>query len=147
MAIVVDCGSTVHEYLVPFCVSPPSNPARDSDPAQLFVNLNTNKIGEIGTRDAVVFDEIANTDFTDPKAFGSLVFVGNIDVQGKMPHEKYYHLFEPLPDFLQVIAFLDRVHGYLPGWETPKLTPESYSKDYGFITDYEARRWRVCRDR
>jgi len=69
-------------------------------------------------------------------AFASLVFVGNIDVQGKLPHEKYYHLFEPLPDFLQVIAFLDRVHGYLPGWEIPKLRPDSYAKDYGFITDY-----------
>ncbi len=128
-------------------------------PAQLFINLNTGKIGEVGVRDAVVFDEIANTDFTDPKsfvsimqgymqdakfsrgkkeilAFASLVFVGNLDVQGNLPHEKYYHLFEPLPDFLQVIAFLDRIHGYLPGWEIPKLTPLSYSKDYGFITDY-----------
>jgi ATP-dependent Lon protease len=128
-------------------------------PAQLFINLNSGKIGEVGTRDAVVFDEIANTDFTDPKsfvsimqgymqdakfsrgkkeilAFASLVFVGNLDVQGALPHEKYYHLFEPLPDFLQVIAFLDRVHGYLPGWEIPKLTPNSYSRDYGFITDY-----------
>ncbi len=128
-------------------------------PAQLFVNLNTGKIGEVGTRDAVVFDEIANTDFSDPRAFvsimqgymqdakfsrgkkellafGSLVFVGNIDVQGNMPHEKYYHLFEPLPDFLQVVAFLDRIHAYLPGWELPKLNPESYAKDYGFITDY-----------
>ena len=128
-------------------------------PAQLFVNLNTGKIGEVGVRDAVVFDEIANTDFTDPKAFvsimqgymqdakfsrgkkellafGSLVFVGNIDVQGTSPHEKYYHLFEPLPDFLQVIAFLDRVHGYLPGWELPKLGPNSYARDYGFIADY-----------
>jgi len=128
-------------------------------PAQLFINLNTGKIGEVGTRDAVVFDEIANTDFTDPKAlvsimqgymqdakfsrgkkellaFASLVFVGNLDIQGNLPHEKYYHLFEPLPDFMQVIAFLDRIHGYLPGWEIPKLTPHSYSKDYGFITDY-----------
>ncbi len=128
-------------------------------PAQLFINLNTGRIGEVGVRDAVVFDEIANTDFTDPKsfvsimqgymqdakfsrgkkeilAFASLVFVGNLDVQGDLPHEKYYHLFEPLPDFLQVIAFLDRIHGYLPGWEIPKLTPQSYSKDYGFITDY-----------
>ena len=69
-------------------------------------------------------------------AFGSLVFVGNLDVQGNMPHEKYYHLFEPLPDFLQVIAFLDRLHAYLPGWEMPKLTPNSFAKDYGFITDY-----------
>ena len=37
---------------------------------------------------------------------------------------------------MQVIAFLDRIHGYLSGWEIPKLTPNSYSKDYGFITDY-----------
>ncbi len=126
---------------------------------QLFINLNNGRIGEVGVRDAVVFDEIANTDFTDPRsfvsimqgymqdakfsrgkkeilAFASLVFVGNIDVQGNLPHEKYYHLFEPLPDFLQVIAFLDRIHGYLPGWEIPKLSPNSYSKDYGFITDY-----------
>jgi ATP-dependent Lon protease len=128
-------------------------------PAQLFINLNNGRIGEVGIRDAVVFDEIANTDFTDPKAFvsimqgymqdakfsrgkkellafASLVFVGNIDIQGKLPHEKYYHLFEPLPSFLQVIAFLDRIHAYLPGWEIPKLKPDSYSKDYGFITDY-----------
>jgi len=128
-------------------------------PAQLFINLNTGKIGMVGTRDVVVFDEIANTDFTDPKsfvsimqaymqdakfsrgkkeilAFASLVLVGNLDVQGGLPHEKYYHLFEPLPDFLQVIAFLDRVHGYMPGWEIPKLSPDSYAKDYGFITDY-----------
>lgn len=128
-------------------------------PAQLFINLNTGKIGEVGIRDAVVFDEIANTDFADPKAFvsimqgymqdakfsrgkkeilafGSLVFVGNIDVEGNLPHEKYYHLFEALPHFMQVIAFLDRVHAYLPGWEIPKLSPGSYSKDYGFITDY-----------
>ena len=128
-------------------------------PAQLFINLNTGRIGEVGVRDAVVFDEIANTDFTDPRsfvsimqgymqdakfsrgkkeilAFASLIFVGNIDVQGNLPHEKYYHLFDPLPDFLQAIAFLDRIHGYLPGWEIPKLAPNSYSKDYGFITDY-----------
>ncbi|MDO8671968.1 MAG: BREX system Lon protease-like protein BrxL, partial [Dehalococcoidia bacterium] len=128
-------------------------------PAQLFINLNTGKIGEVGTRDVVVFDEIANTDFTDPKAFvsimqgymqdakfsrgkkemlafASLAFVGNIDIQGRAPHEKYYHLFEPLPEFLQVIAFLDRIHAYLPGWDIPKLGPDSYSKDYGFITDY-----------
>ena len=128
-------------------------------PAQLFINLNNGRIGEVGVRDAVVFDEIANTDFTDPRsfvsimqgymqdakfsrgkkeilAFASLVFVGNLDVQGDLPHEKYYHLFEPLPDFLQVIAFLDRIHGYLPGWEIPKLTPNSYSRDYGFVTDY-----------
>jgi len=128
-------------------------------PPSLFINLNTGKVGLVGTRDTVIFDEIANTDFTDPRtmvsimqgymqdakfsrgkkeilAFGSIVLVGNLDVQGRMPHEKYYHLFEPLPSYLQVEAFIDRLHYYLPGWEIPKITPESASKDYGFITDY-----------
>ena len=107
-------------------------------PASLFINNATGKVGVVGSRDVVVFDEIANTDFTDPKAlvsimqgymqdakfsrgkkeilaFASIVMVGNIDIQAKLPHEKYYHLFEPLPDFLQVEAFIDRLHGYLAG--------------------------------
>lgn len=128
-------------------------------PAGLFINLNTGAVGLVGTREAVVFDEIANTDFTDPKAmvsimqgymqdskfsrgkkeilaFGSIVMVGNLDVQGRLPHEKYYHLFEPLPSYLQVEALIDRIHYYLPGWEVPKITPTSASQDYGFITDY-----------
>jgi ATP-dependent Lon protease len=128
-------------------------------PASLFINLNTGKVGLVGTRDAVVFDEIANTDFTDPKsmvsimqgymqdakfsrgrkeilAFGSIVLVGNLDVQGAVPHEKYYHLFEPLPSYLQEEAFIDRLHYYLSGWEVPKIAPASASQDYGFITDY-----------
>lgn len=42
-------------------------------PAQLFINLNTGRIGEVGARDAVIFDEIANTDFSDPKAFVSIM--------------------------------------------------------------------------
>ena len=128
-------------------------------PAGLFINLNTGQVGLVGSRDAVVFDEIANTDFSDPKAmvsimqgymqdakfsrgkkeilaFGSIVLLGNLDVQGRLPHEKYYHLFEPLPSYLQVEAFIDRLHYYLPGWEVPKIGPASASRDYGFITDY-----------
>lgn len=128
-------------------------------PASLFINLNTGNVGLVGTREAIIFDEIANTDFTDPKAmvsimqgfmqdgkfsrgkqeilaFGSIVLVGNLDVQGKLPHEKYYHLFEPLPSFMQVEALIDRIHYYLPGWEIPKIGPDAASKDYGFITDY-----------
>jgi len=128
-------------------------------PAGLFINLNSGNVGLVGTREAIVFDEIANTDFTDPKAmvsimqgymqdgkfsrgkkeilaFGSIVLVGNLDIQGKLPHEKYYHLFEPLPSFLQVEALIDRLHYYLPGWEIPKISPEGASQDYGFITDY-----------
>lgn len=128
-------------------------------PASLFINNANGKVGIVGSRDAVVFDEIANTDFTDPKALvsimqgymqdakfsrgkkeilahASIVLVGNLDVQNKLPHEKYYHLFEPLPSFLQVEAFIDRIHCYTPGWEIPKIRPDSMSQTYGFITDF-----------
>ena len=33
------------------------------------------------------------------------------------------HLFDPLPNVIRDdMAFLDRMHFYLPGWEIPKVT-------------------------
>jgi predicted ATP-dependent Lon-type protease len=39
-------------------------------------------------------------------------------------------------DVVVVEAFIDRLHGYVPGWEIPKIHPGSLARDYGFITDY-----------
>lgn len=127
---------------------------------QLFINNASGVVGLVGNRDSIVFDEIAKTQLTEPEAAvaimtgymqdgrfsrgkqevpaqGSLVFGGNLDVQGKLPHQKYYQLFEVLPSVMnEDVAFLDRLHMYLPGWEIPKITPDSYSMDYGFVTDY-----------
>ncbi len=128
-------------------------------PANLFVNLATRAVGILGTRKVVVFDEIAHTTFGDAdatlstlkdymesgqfsrgaKSFAtdaSLVFTGNLDVQDDQPDERYRHLFEPLPRELIDSAFLDRMHGYLPGWEIPKITPAALANGVGFITDY-----------
>jgi ATP-dependent Lon protease len=127
-------------------------------PANLFVNLSTKANGILATRKAVVFDEIAHTLFAEDEtistlkdymesgqfsrgslsftADASLVFAGNLDVEGMLPHSRYKHLFEPLPKELIDSAFLDRIHGYLPGWEIPKISPESISKGVGFVTDY-----------
>jgi ATP-dependent Lon protease len=128
-------------------------------PANLFYNLATKAVGILGARKVVVFDEIANTTFGDAdatistlkdymesgqfsrgaKSFAadaSLLFTGNLDVQDDQPDEHYQHLFQPLPAQLIDAAFLDRLHGYLSGWEIPKITPESLSKGVGFITDY-----------
>jgi ATP-dependent Lon protease len=128
-------------------------------PANLFVNLATKAVGILGTRKVVVFDEIAHTTFGDEdatistlkdymesgqfsrgaKSFAadaSLVFTGNLDVEGDQPDPRYRHLFEPLPRELIDSAFLDRVQGYLPGWEIPKITPAALSQGVGFVTDY-----------
>ena len=42
------------------------------------------------------------------------------------------NLFEPFPDaFNNDSAFFDRIHAYLPGWETPKLRSALFTKGYG----------------
>jgi ATP-dependent Lon protease len=128
-------------------------------PANLFVNLATKAVGILGSRKVVVFDEIAHTTFSDEdatlstlkdfmesgqfsrgaKSFAtdaSLVFTGNLDVEGDKPHARYQHLLEALPEELVDTAFLDRIHGYLPGWEIPKITPAALAQGVGFVTDY-----------
>ena len=129
-------------------------------PANLFVNLSTKQVGILGNRKVVVFDEIAHADFEDADetistlkdymesgnfsrgslqfaADAGLVFSGNIDVDGNKPHTKYRHYFEPMPERLREdSAFFDRLHGYIPGWEIPKITTAAIATGVGFVTDY-----------
>jgi ATP-dependent Lon protease len=42
-------------------------------------------------------------------------------------------------------AFLDRIHGYLPGWELPRMRTEMLTSHYGFIVDYLSDLWRIAR--
>ena len=55
------------------------------------------------------------------------------------------HLFEPLPENVRALAFLDRLHCYLPGWEIPKMRPELFSSHYGFVVDFLAEALRELR--
>ena len=133
-------------------------------PAILFYHKGTRKIGILGQRDVVFFDEIANTSFSDPDATisilkdymqtgkfsrgdmefsaqASIVLAGNIDtdIERKEPANHHLHLFAVLPQELGGDdAFLDRLHGFVPGWEMPKIKPENYANGYGFVTDYLA---------
>ena len=59
---------------------------------------------------------------------------------------KTSHLFDLFPEVMAYdTAFLDRMHCYIPGWEIPKYRPESFTNDYGFITDYLAEFMREMR--
>ena len=128
-------------------------------PAQLFYNIARRTIGEIGLKDCIVFDEIAKIRFPRPeemmgklkdymvdghfergpkKAVStcSLVFQGNIEVQGYVPAEDINYA---LPEFMRNdTAFLDRIHGVIPGWEIPKIKKSEIhlSKNFGFSVDY-----------
>ena len=84
---------------------------------------------------------LANKSFNRGKATheasASMVFVGNtkhtVDFMLRNSH-----LFESIPDQFIKGAFLDRIHCYNPGWEVKILKKNSFSKDYGLITDYIA---------
>lgn len=77
--------------------------------------------------------------------YASIAMFGNtqqpIDVMVKTGH-----LFAPMPDIVRDdMAFLDRVHFYLPGWEIPKMRNEHFTDHYGFVVDYLAEALRALR--
>ena len=56
------------------------------------------------------------------------------------------HLFAPMPDVIRDdMAFIDRLHFYLPGWEIPKLHNSMFTDHYGFVVDYLAEALRELR--
>lgn len=134
----------------------------DVTSARLFVKMSGNKelLGLVGYWDVVAWDEyeqkphraieaklvdtmqnyLANKSFNRGKgtheATASMTFVGN--TKHNVPYMlKNSHLFESIPsDFLQTGAFLDRIHLYNPGWEVKVLKKNSFSTEFGLITDY-----------
>jgi ATP-dependent Lon protease len=136
--------------------------------ANLFYNMSTRKVGLVGLWDVVAFDEVAGISFKDNdgvqimkdfmasgsfsrgrdpiNADASMVFVGNIN-QSVDTLVKTSHLFAPFPDVMIDSAFFDRMHAYVPGWEVPKMRPEYFTNQYGFIVDYLAEYLREMRKR
>ncbi len=127
--------------------------------ANLFYNMASRQIGLVGLWDVVAFDEVAGIKFKDKdgvqimkgfmangsfargkehiNANASMVFVGNIN--GSVENlVKTSHLLVPFPDEMIDTAFFDRFHHYIPGWEVPKMRPEFFTDNYGFISDYLA---------
>ncbi len=127
--------------------------------AQLFVNNANGRIGLVGLWDVVAFDEVGGMKLSEADAIqifkgymesglfsrgkqqysaqGSMVFLGNINFDVRAAGQAR-HLFEPFPDKMQDLAFLDRLHAYLPGWEVPKMKQEFFTKSYGLMVDYFA---------
>jgi ATP-dependent Lon protease len=51
-----------------------------------------------------------------------------------------------MPDIIRDdMAFIDRLHFYLPGWEIPKMRNDLFTDHYGFVVDYLAEALREMR--
>lgn len=135
--------------------------------ANLFYNMATGKIGLVGLWDAVAFDEVADLQkmpkevittlktycesgtFARGKdalsAHASIALYGNTN-QPVEVMVRSSHLFVALPDVIREdMAFLDRIHFYIPGWEVPKMRNEFFTDHYGFVVDYLAEALRELR--
>ncbi|HEX6862743.1 MAG TPA: protease Lon-related BREX system protein BrxL, partial [Thermoanaerobaculia bacterium] len=135
--------------------------------ANLFGHLTGRHKGMVQIWDVVGFDEVADLQkmpkevVTTLKTYcesgifqrgqesasgdASLALFGNtnqpIDV---MVHTG--HLFAPMPDVIRDdMAFIDRLHFYLPGWEMPNMRNELFTDHYGFVVDYLAEALREMR--
>ena len=135
--------------------------------ANLFYNIGTGKMGLVGLWDAVAFDEVADLQkmpkevITTLKTYcesgtfargkdalsgtASIVMFGNTN----QPVEIMVlssHLFAPMPEVIRDdMAFFDRIHFYLPGWEIPKMQVDFFTDHYGFVVDYLAEALRELR--
>jgi ATP-dependent Lon protease len=135
--------------------------------ANLFGHMGGRQKGMVQIWDVVGFDEVADLQkmpkevITTMKTYcesgtfqrgqeatsgeGSIAMFGNtnqpIDVMVQTGH-----LFAPMPDVIRDdMAFIDRLHFYLPGWEIPKMRNEFFTDHYGFVVDYLAEALRDLR--
>jgi len=135
--------------------------------ANLFYNMATGKMGLVGIWDAIAFDEVADLQkmpkevVTTLKTYcesgtfargkdaltgmASIALFGNTN-QAVDVMVRSSHLFLPMPDVIRGdMAFLDRLHFYVPGWELPKMRVEFFTDHYGFVIDYFAEALRELR--
>lgn len=125
--------------------------------SNMFYNMSSRRVGLVGNWDCIAFDEVAGitqatgdmvqimknymangsfargTDTINSDA--SIAFEGNT-FRSVADMMRTTNLFEPFPEaFNNDSAFFDRIHAYLPGWETPKLRSSLFTKRYGLISD------------
>jgi ATP-dependent Lon protease len=126
--------------------------------ARMFVNNATGQRGLVCQYDVVCFDEVSGVSFDQKdgvnimkgymesgefsrgkesiRADGSIVLVGNFEVDVEH-QQRIGHLFGPLPpEMRNDTAFMDRIHGFLPGWDVPKLNPGLFTEHFGLVSDF-----------
>ena len=125
--------------------------------SNMFYNMASRRVGLVGNWDCIAFDEVAgitqasgdmvqimknymaNGSFArgadSVSSDASIAFEGNT-FRSVSDMIRTTNLFEPFPEtFNNDSAFFDRIHAYLPGWETPKLRSNLFTQNYGLITD------------
>ncbi|WP_047835778.1 MULTISPECIES: BREX system Lon protease-like protein BrxL [unclassified Cupriavidus] len=137
--------------------------------AKMFVeNTPKGRRGLVCQYDVVCFDEVSGISFDQKdgvnimkgymesgefsrgkesiRADGSIVLVGNFDVDVEN-QQRIGHLLGPLPpEMRNDTAFMDRIHAFLPGWDVPKINKDLVTNHFGLVSDFLSECWSQLRN-
>jgi len=128
-------------------------------PAALFHNNQSHEPGLVTRYDVVVLDEVQSVrgdsagevsamlkvylesgkfsrGKTEATAESGFVMLANISLdERRIPIHLEKGIFKEFPNFLQETAFIDRLHGIIPGWYLPRVSQDTPSIYLGFKGD------------
>lgn len=134
--------------------------------AKLFYDLGRREDGLVFFHDYIAFDEIQKVEFDNPKemtqtlqgymeqgtvkigdkndvAEAGFVMLGNIDEE-KM--DEYQNMFEGLPELFRTSALIDRIHGFIKGWEIPRMNEGLKISGWALNSEYFCTIMHMLRD-
>lgn len=124
--------------------------------ARLFYDMNRRELGLVSRYDYVALDEIQSISFPNEEEIqgalknylesgefrvgdqqrtgeAGLVLLGNIPVES-MDVNKL--MFRELPSVFQESALIDRFHGFIEGWEVPRMRENLQAEGWALNTEY-----------
>ena len=134
--------------------------------AKLFYDMNRRQYGLIYNNDYVAFDEIQKLAFSDPDEMsqtfkgymeqGIVSFGGHtgtpeagVILLGNIPQDnmnEFTPMFGSLPELFRESALLDRFHGFIKGWDIPRMTEKMKICGWGLNTEYFCEILHMLRD-
>lgn len=124
--------------------------------AKMFYDTARKRLGFIVGHDYVAIDEVKLVQFGDVNEMRSVmqgymergkcevngneivsdagvVFLGNIDAENM---DEYSNMLTELPSLFQESALVDRMHGFIKGWDIPPMQPELKISGWALNTEY-----------
>lgn len=105
-----------------------------------FVAIDEVKLvtfNDVNEMRSVMQSYMANRKFTsggvEVESNAGIIFLGNID-QDNM--DEYKNMFTELPSLFKESALVDRVHGFIKGWDIPEMNENLIIKGWALNTEY-----------
>ena len=136
--------------------------------ARLFYDINRRSIGLVSRHDYVALDEVQSISFPDKeeirgvlkgyleslggeyrigdyKGIGEagLILLGNISRESM---DENTNMFLELPQIFHESALLDRFHGFIKGWDIPRMKENMKAEGWGLNSEYFSEIMHALRD-